>query len=239
MTAPILVFGASGGIGTAVARRLAREGHGLFLTARNEDRLRALGQELDAPVRAGDVTRGEDLAAIVDQAGGDGLAGLVFAVGSIDLLPIDRAGPESFAQSYSLNVIAAAQAVRHARAALQRAGGAVVLYSSVAAGLGFKNHSVIAAAKAGVEGLARALAAELAPAVRINCIAPTLTRTPLAASMTASAPLVQALGRQHALGRIGEPGDIAAATALLLGEAGAFMTGQVLHVDGGRAAVVA
>jgi NAD(P)-dependent dehydrogenase (short-subunit alcohol dehydrogenase family) len=238
MTAPVLVFGATGGIGEATARRLARAGHPVALSARNPVRLQRLAAELGARHHAGDVLDPAALARIVASAAGPaGLAGLVFAVGSIDLGPLRRADPDRFARSFALNVIAAAQAVRLAEEALARAGGAVVLFSSVAARLGFRNHSVIAAAKAGVEGLTLALAAELAPKVRVNCIAPSLTRTPLAAALTDNPTMAAAIAKQHALQRLGGADDVAALAVFLAGPDSTYLTGAVIGADGGRRTV--
>lgn len=236
MSAPVLVFGATGGIGSALARLLAAEGTPLHLAGRDAARLAALGRELGAAGTPGDVRELADLERTV-AAAGPALAGLVFAVGSIDLGPIRRLAPQQFADAFALNATAAAMAVRCAVPALTAGGGAVVLFSSVAAGTGFRNHAVTGSVKAAVEGLTRSLAAELAPKVRVNCVAPTLTRTPLAAALTASPQLVDGIARQHPLGRIGEPEDVARVAAALLGPAGSFLTGQVIHADGGRGAL--
>jgi NAD(P)-dependent dehydrogenase (short-subunit alcohol dehydrogenase family) len=158
-------------------------------------------------------------------------------VGSIDLGPLERATAARFADAFALNVTAPALAVKAAIPALTAAGGSVLLYSSVAAGSGFRGHAVTGSVKAAVEGLTRSLAAELAPKVRVNCIAPTLTRTPLAAVITASPQLVSGIARQHPLARLGEPEDLAGVAATLLGPDGRFITGQVIRVDGGRSAV--
>ena len=112
-----------------------------------------------------------------------------------------------------------------------------MLYSSVAAGSGFRGHAVTGTVKAAVEGLARSLAAELAPKVRVNAIAPTLTRTLLAAAFTGNAALAEGIARQHPLGRLGEPDDLAGVAAMLLGPDGRFITGEVIRVDGGRGGI--
>lgn len=234
--APILIFGATGGIGGALARRLAAAGRPLHLSGRDAGKLEALARELGAGATAADVRRPGELERVAAAAGPE-LAGLVFAVGSIDLGPLKRLAAEQFAGAFELNVTAAAMAVRASLPALAAGEGAVVLFSSVAAGSGFRNHAVTGSVKAAVEGLARALAAELAPKVRVNCIAPTLTRTPLAASFTGTPQLVEGIARQHPLGRIGEPDDVAGVATMLLGPAGGFITGQVLHVDGGRGSI--
>jgi NAD(P)-dependent dehydrogenase (short-subunit alcohol dehydrogenase family) len=236
---PVLIFGATGGIGSALARRLAAGGRRLFLTARDAARLEVLAGELDAGWVAGDVAEPAEIRRVVDMAAGGGsLEGLVFAVGSIDLGPLMRLTEAQFARAFALNVTAPALAVQAAQRALSEGeGGAVVLYSSVAAGSGFRSHAVTGTVKAAVEGLARSLAAELAPKVRVNAIAPTLTRTPLAAAFTGNAPLAEGIARQHPLGRLGEPDDLAGVAAMLLGPDGRFITGEVIRVDGGRGSI--
>lgn len=240
MDGPILILGGTGGIGQALARRLAARDRPVHLAARDPDRLAALGGEIGARWTACDVLDEAALArAVEDAARGGTLAGLAYAVGSIDLAPLRRITGPQLAHAFALNVTGAALAVRNAQAALAAGNGSIVLFSSVAAGLGFRNHAVTGTVKAAVEGLTRALAAELAPKVRVNCVAPTLTRTPLAASLIASAQTAEAVARQHPLARLGEADDVAAVAAVLLGPEAGFVTGQVVGVDGGRGALAA
>jgi NAD(P)-dependent dehydrogenase (short-subunit alcohol dehydrogenase family) len=239
MEHPVLVFGATGGIGAALAWRLAAAGSRLHLAARDALRLEALASEIGAGWTAGDVLDEQVLERIVADAApaGGALAGLVFAVGSIDLAPLKRVTAARFAEAFALNVVAPALAVKAALPALTAGNGSVVLFSSVAAGSGFRNHAVTGTVKAAVEGLARSLAAELAPKVRVNCVAPTLTRTPLAAAFTGDPQLAEGIARRHPLARLGEPEDVAGVAAMLLGPEGRFVTGQVIRVDGGRSTI--
>jgi NAD(P)-dependent dehydrogenase (short-subunit alcohol dehydrogenase family) len=230
--APLLIFGATGGIGQALARTLAASGRAIHLAARDPA---ALGAELGAPVSTFDARDDASIAAAVADATTDaGLGGLAWCVGSIVLKPLARASADDFLDAFRLNVLGAALAVKAAQPALAKAGGAVLLFSSVAVRQGFPMHSVISAAKGGVEGLALALAAELAPSVRVNCIAPSLTRSKMAAPLLSNPAMEKAMGAMHPLGRIGTPEDAALLGAFLLGPQASWMTGQILGVDGGR-----
>jgi NAD(P)-dependent dehydrogenase (short-subunit alcohol dehydrogenase family) len=240
MAGHVLVFGATGGIGGALARRLAARGASPFLVARGEARLAALGAELGAPWHAADVTDAASLRAAVAAAGRP-LAGLAFCVGSILLKPLARLTETEMLETFRLNALAPAMAVQAALPALMAgqgtAPGSVVLFSSVAARRGFPNHAAIGAAKAAVEGLAVSLAAEFAPAVRVNVVAPSLTRTALAEPLTRSPQMAEAIAKQHPIPRLGEAEDAAAMADFLLSPASGWITGQVIGVDGGRGAI--
>lgn len=241
MPGPVLVFGATGGIGAALSRRLRARGATPFLVARDPARLEQLASDLGgAPFRPADVLDAAALRAAVAAAGA-ALAGLAFCVGSIPLKPLARTTEADFLDAFRLNTVAAAMAVQAAAPALAAGvggGGAppagVVLFSSIAARAGFPNHAAIAAAKAGVEGLALSLAAELAPAVRVNCVAPSLTRTRIAEPLTRSPQMADAIARLHPIPRLGEGEDPAALADFLLSDAAGWISGQVVGVDGGR-----
>jgi NAD(P)-dependent dehydrogenase (short-subunit alcohol dehydrogenase family) len=165
------------------------------------------------------------------------LAGLAYCVGSIALKPLKRVTEADMLSAFRLNALGAMLAVQAAQDTLAAGKGAVVLFSSIAARAGFTNHAAIAAAKGAVEGLTVALAAELAPAIRINCIAPSLTRSTMAAPLLANAQMADAIAKQHPIPRLGEGEDAAALADFLLSEQAGWITGQIMAVDGGRSTV--
>lgn len=236
MAEPVVILGATGGVGEALARRLRARGAEPFLVARDADRLEALARELDAPSAVADVLDGDSLRAAIRGAGPE-LAGLAYCIGSIPLKPLAKLTEADLLDAFRLNVAGAALAVQAAQAALKAGRGSVVLFSSIAARAGFPHHAAIAAAKGAVEGLALSLGAELAPEVRVNVIAPSLMRTGMAQALTANPQMADAIARLHPVPRLGEAGDAAAlADFLLSGEAG-WITGQVLGMDGGRSSL--
>jgi NAD(P)-dependent dehydrogenase (short-subunit alcohol dehydrogenase family) len=235
----IVIFGAYGGIGSELARRLAAKGNRLMLAGRNADKLSVLAAELHAASAVVEATDTAQIEAAVARAAEmfGGLHGIANCFGSLILKPAHATTDAELDEALAVNLKSAFAAVR-AAARTMKDGGSVVLCSSAAARLGMANHEAIAAAKAGILGLTLAAAASYAPRnIRINAVAPGLTRTPLTERITGNAAVAKGSLAMHALGRFGEPADVASAMEWLLDPQQAWITGQVIGVDGGLATV--
>jgi 3-oxoacyl-[acyl-carrier protein] reductase len=238
--APVmLITGGSGGIGQALARRLRARGCTVVLSARDASRLQAVCDEIGAEAIPTDVTvsgQVDDLVAQVLARHGR-IDGLAHCVGSILLKPLHLTSDDDWAKTLQLNLTSAFQVMRSV-VGKHRAAVSIALVSTSAAAVGLPNHEAIAAAKGGIEGLVRAVAATYAGrGVRVNAVAPGLVRTPLAARITSSEAAMKTSLALHPLGRIGEPDDVAAVLELLLDPANSWITGQIIGVDGGMSAV--
>jgi NAD(P)-dependent dehydrogenase (short-subunit alcohol dehydrogenase family) len=233
-----LIIGTSG-IGAALARNLRGRGFDVHLVSRNAERVSALAAELGVSHAVADVTQQGELEEGIAAAGND-LASLTYAVGSINLRPVGRLTDAEVVKDFELNALGAFRAVKAGLPALKASSSptsAILLFSTVAVAQGFASHASVAMAKGAVEGLTLSLAAEFAPKIRVNCIAPSLTRTPLAVELTSNAATAQAIAALHPLQRLGEAEDVAALGALLVSPDASWITGQVIGVDGGRSAL--
>lgn len=233
-----VILGATGGIGSHTARRLYRDGHSTFLAGRDRGRLDALARDLRSPSKTFEAKDHESVTACIHAARDEfgGLDGVAHCAGSLLLKPAHLTTPEEWESTLATNLTSSFFVVRAAAPVLRSSGGSIVLVSSAAGRLGMSNHEAIAAAKAGVIGLTLASAATYAGQnVRVNCVAPGLVDTPLAERITANPTALAASEAMHALGRIGKPEDVASAICWLLNAEQAWMTGQVIGVDGGLA----
>lgn len=228
MTKTILLVGGNSGIGLATARHLQASGHTLIAASRSSDKLAALG----IPVQPFDAENPSPL----DLP--ESLDGLIYFPGTITLKPFHRLTPADFQRDFQINCLGAASAIQSALPALKASPSAsIVMFSTIAVAQGMAFHASITAAKAAVEGLAISLAAELAPKIRVNVIAPSLTDTPLASMLLGNDQKKEAAEKRHPLQAVGNPDDVARLAAFLLSENSAFITGQVLRPDGGLSSV--
>ena len=232
MSGKYIIFGATGSIGSSLAEMLANDKADIHLVARNEEEVKTLAEKLGCPYTVADVLQDgfiEMIKADVPEA-----KGIAYCIGSIDLKPVRMAKEEDFNKCMKLNLYSAVEAIKGFQDSLRKNKGSIVLFSTAAVHRGFTNHSIIASAKAAVEGLAISLAAEFAPNIRVNCIAPSLTNSKIAQPMLKNSAIADGIAKAHPLKRIGEGQDSASLAKFLISEDSSWITGQVIAVDGGR-----
>lgn len=227
-----LVVGGSSGIGLELVKELADRGEAVFVGSRTNDKLAGLGGVHHLKI---DVQHPPDHLEGLPEA----LHGVAYCPGTIRLKPFSRLTREDFLEDLQVNFLGAVALIQACMPQLKKAttGASILLFSTVAVTTGMPFHASIAGAKGAVEGLTRSLAAELAPRIRVNAIAPSLTDTPLATGLLSSEEKRQAAAERHPLKRIGSPREIARLAAFLLSDSAGWLTGQVLHVDGGMGAL--
>jgi 3-oxoacyl-[acyl-carrier protein] reductase len=232
------IFGATGGIGSVLTKRLLEIGDTIYLLGRNENKLEQLSKEVSQPYMVVDATDenfvAQTLKKIVEKE--KRLDGVVSLVGSFFLKPLHLTTQKEFEEVMKVNATSSFCILKHALSIMEK--GSIVLSSSTAGLIGLTNHEAIAAAKAAVIGLMRSAAASYATkGIRVNAVAPGLTRTPLSEAITSNEIALKASTAFHPLGRIGEPEDVAAAILWLLSDESAFVTADVIAVDGGLSSI--
>jgi NAD(P)-dependent dehydrogenase (short-subunit alcohol dehydrogenase family) len=220
-----VIIGGSTGIGRALAKILAKEALVVATYAHQQPEpvpnVTHVHYDVTAP--------NPDLSWLPEK-----IDGIAYCVGSITLKPFARIKPEEFLQDFQKQTLGAITSIQAALPALKtNEQASIVLFSTVAVQTGFPFHTLVASSKGAIEGLTRALAAELAPKIRVNAIAPSITNTPLAAALLNSPDKIEANGQRHPLKTIGDPHDIAELAAFLLSEKSKWITGQIHHIDGG------
>lgn len=221
----ILIIGGSSGIGLALAEHLAPQNK-VLIASRSGNAV----QHLDIQHINFDATQDDlDTNQLPDE-----LHGFIYCPGSINLRPFKGLKLEAFQSDFEINVLGAIRSLKSVLTHLSASGNAaIVLYSTVAVQTGMPFHSSVAASKGALEGLTRSLAAEFAPKIRVNAIAPSLVDTPLASKFLNNEAKMDKANERHPLGRVGTAKEIAQATTFLLGEESSWMTGRVLQLDGG------
>ncbi len=218
-----VIIGGSSGIGFKTAELLQLQGHQISIFSRNNTiptgtnhfTLNVLDETIDVPF---------------DQP----VDGLIYCPGSINLKPFSSLKLKDFEQDYAINVLGGVKTIKAFLPLLKKSASAsIVLFSTVAVQTGLPYHTSISAAKGAVEGLTRSLAAEFAPKIRVNCIAPSLVETPLAGRLLSNERQQESAKERHPLKAFGQPEDIAEMAAFLISEKAKWTTGQIFHIDGG------
>jgi NAD(P)-dependent dehydrogenase (short-subunit alcohol dehydrogenase family) len=237
MSNKYLIFGATGSIGSSLAEQLTNSDHEVHLIARNEDELKPLSEKLGCTYSVADVLEENFIDKVKTDTSDFDIKGVAYCIGSIDLKPLKRVSESDLHNCMKLNLYSAIESIKGFQEELKKNNGSIVLFSSVAAQKGFTNHTIIATAKAAIEGLTVTLAAEFAPSIRVNCIAPSLTNSKISQSMLKSPVVAEALAKAHPLKRLGEGKDSASIAKFLLSDESSWMTGQIIAVDGGRSSL--
>ena len=232
-----LIFGATGSIGSSLANQMYEEKQDCHLVGRNEEELKVIANKLSYSYSVCDVMKINFADNLFKDLHETEILGIAYCVGSIDLKPLRITKAKDYVSTYVLNLVAATDIIRTFQDSLKKNKGSIVMFSTVAAKKGFPNHSIISPAKAAVEGLTVALAAELAPHTRVNCIAPSLTKSKMSTFLLQNLKTIDSISKLHPLKRIGEGFDAANLAKFLLSKNSSWITGQIIGVDGGRAAI--
>ncbi len=232
MSEKYLIIGATGSIGSNLAEQLYASGKEIHLVGRDENQTKSLSEKFNCKYTIVDVLQDGFVNKIKSDI--EDIRGLAYSVGSIDLKPLRMVTEDDFNKCMKLNLYSAVELVKGYQESLKKNKGSIVLFSTVAAQRGFTNHSVIASSKAAVEGLTVSLAAEFAPNIRVNCIAPSLTNSKIAEPMLKNKALADGIAKAHPLKRLGEGKDSASLAKFLITEDSSWVTGQIIAVDGGR-----
>ena len=232
MSEKYLIFGATGSVGSSLAEQLKDSGNDIHLVARNEDEVKVIADKFGCSYTVADVLEDGFIEKVKTDI--NEIKGIAYCVGSIDLKPLRMVTEADMNKCMKLNLYSAIEAIKGFQESLKKNKGSVVLFSTVAAQRGFTNHTIIASAKAAVEGLTVTLAAEFAPHIRVNCIAPSLSKSKIAEPMLKNPAIAEGIAKAHPLKRLGEGKDSAALAKFLITEESSWITGQIIAVDGGR-----
>ena len=235
MNAKYLIFGATGAIGSNLANQLYKSKQDIHLVGRNEEEVKSLSKKLNCSYSVVDVLENNFVDKIKSEI--TEIKGIAYCVGSIDLKPLKMVSENDFQKCMKLNLYSAVEVIKAYQDSLKKNKGSIILFSTVAAKRGFTNHSIIASTKAAVEGLTISLAAEFAPNIRVNCIAPSLTNSKIAQPLLKNTIMAESIAKAHPMKRIGEGKDAAAMAKFLLTDESSWITGQIIGVDGGRSSI--
>ena len=230
-----LIFGATGSIGSNLATQLFESNQNIHLVARNEQEVQSLSEKFKCTYSIADVLEDDFIEKVKSEI--SEVKGIAYCIGSIDLKPLKIVKEDDFQKCMKLNLYSAVEIIKAYQDSLKINKGSIILFSTVAAQRGFANHSIIASTKAAIEGLAISLAAEFAPNIRVNCIAPSLTNSKISQPLLKNTIMAEGIAKAHPMKRIGEGKDAAAMAKFLLTEESSWITGQIIGVDGGRSSI--
>ena len=237
MAGKILIFGATGAVGSSLAKLLNGNSNEIHLIGKNETEVSRLSEETGGSFSVADVTDPSFIEKIDSDLKNIDIAGIAYCVGSIDLKPINLVTKKDYLKSLELNLFPIVEIIKKYKENLKKNKASIVVFSTVAVKQGFSNHSIISPVKASLEGLTVSLAAELAPNIRINCIAPSLSNSKMAGKILGNTKIAEGIAKQHPLKRLGEGKDSASLAKFLLSNESSWITGQIIGVDGGRSNV--
>ena len=237
MAKKILIFGATGSVGSSLVKLAKNASLDVHLIGKNEKEISSLKDQTGFSCSVADVTDPNFIEIIDKDLDGIEISGIAYCVGSIDLKPINLVSKKDYLKSFELNLFPIVEIIKKFKDNLKKNRSSIVLFSTIAVKQGFPNHSIISPVKASLEGLTVSLAAELAPNVRVNCIAPSLSKSKMAGKILSNPKIAEGIAKQHPLKRVGEGNDSAALAKFLLSDESSWITGQIIGVDGGRSNV--
>ena len=233
MSKKILIFGGAGAIGFSIAKKMSEEGYSPIIISRNEEDLIKKANKIGCEYETCDVLEINQIEKISEKYK-DEVFGLAYCVGSINLKPLKISKDDDFIESFKINTLGAINVIKSNISSLTKNNGSILLFSTVAVQQGFSNHSIVSSSKGAIEGLTLSLAAEFAPSIRVNCIAPSLTDSKMSQKMVSNEAIRKAIENMHPIPKIGEGEDFGDLSSFLLSRKNSWITGQIFHIDGGR-----
>ena len=232
-----LIFGATGSIGSKLSENMHESDKEIHLIGRDEEELKKLASKLNSEYSVIDILSDNLSETIKENFSDKNISGIAYCIGSIDLKPLRVTKKEDFKKCLDVNFFPVIEIIKSLQDNLKKNNGSIILFSTVAVKKGFTNHAIISSAKGAIEGLTVSLAAEFAPNIRVNCIAPSLTNSKMSQSILKNKMMADGIAKSHPMKRIGQAADIASMAKFLLSDESPWITGQIIGVDGGKSSL--
>ena len=232
-----LIFGATGSIGSKLSENMYESDKEVHLIGRDEEELKKLASKLNSEYSVIDILSDNLSETIKENFGDKNISGIAYCIGSIDLKPLRVTKKEDFKKCLDVNFFPVIEIIKSLQDNLKKNNGSIILFSTVAVKKGFTNHAIISSAKGAIEGLTVSLAAEFAPNIRVNCIAPSLTNSKMSQSILKNKMMADGIAKSHPMKRIGQAAYIASMAKFLLSDESPWITGQIIGVDGGKSSL--